>query len=158
MHSLGGLHHADYNVRQILSYEDYFRTIRHLGLGQPDVDEAFRRMVFNLASRNQDDHVKNVAFLMGQDGKWRLAPAYDLSWAMGGRWTVTHQMTAGGKDDDFTRSDLLKIGAAFDVERDGAEIIDEVDAALASWTEEAEAVELEQEWVERIGGSFRRFG
>lgn len=158
MHTLGGMLHADYNVRQVLSYEDWFRTILRLGLGQPAVEEAYRRMVFNLAARNQDDHVKNVAFLMGPDGKWRLAPAYDVSWAMGGRWTVTHQMTAGGKDDDFTRRDLLTIGAAFDVERDGAEIIDEVDAALASWIEEAEAVELEREWVERIGGSFRRFG
>ena len=157
LHTLGGMLHADYNVRQVLSYEDLFRTILRLGLGQPSVDEAFRRMVFNIAARNQDDHVKNVAFLMNADGAWRLAPAYDVSWAMGGRWTRTHQMTAGGKDDDFTRSDLLKIGAAFDVERDGAEIIDEVDAALSSWTEEAEAVGLESEWVGRVGETFRRF-
>ena len=158
LHTLGGMLHADYNVRQVLSYEDWFRTILRLGLGQPAVDEAYRRMVFNLAARNQDDHVKNVAFLMGPEGAWWLAPAYDLSWAMGGRWTVTHQMTAAGKDDGFTRHDLLGIGAAFDVEQDGAGIIDEVDAALAGWRMEAEAVELGAEWVERVERSFRRFG
>ncbi len=84
MHSLGGLTHTHYNVRQALSYEDYFRTIRLLGMTQPSVDQAFRRMVFNIVTRNQDDHVKNLAFLMAHDGKWKLAPAFDTTWADGG--------------------------------------------------------------------------
>lgn len=157
MHSLGGLQHADYNVRQVLSYEDYFRTIRLLGMGQPAVDQAFRRMVFNIATRNQDDHVKNLAFLMGPDGKWRLAPAFDMTWAHGGRWAATHQMTARGKDDGFTRDDLLAVGNAFDVPNDGADILADVEAALGLWEPEAKDAGLDARWVDRIQRLFRHF-
>lgn len=157
LHSLGGLLHADYNIRQLVSYEDYFRTIRLLGMGQPAIDQAFRRMVFNLAARNQDDHVKNFAFLMGRDGRWRLAPAFDVTWAVGSNWTGTHQMTVAGKDDDFTRADLLGVGRAFDVPHAGAEILGEVDAALSRWEPEAKATGLEAARVAAIQASFRRF-
>ena len=157
LHSLGGLHHADYNVRQVLSYEDYFRTIRLLGMGQPAVDQAYRRMVFNFATRNQDDHVKNVAFVMRADGRWRLAPAFDMTWAYGGSWAMTHQMTARGKDDAFTRDDLLAIGNAFDVAGSGAEILGEVEAALGLWDEEAQAVGVDAQRIGRVRSLFRHF-
>lgn len=156
-HSLGGMHHVDYNERQALSYEDWFRTIRRLGMGQPAVDQAYRRMVFNLAARNQDDHVKNIEFMMGPDGAWGLAPAFDLVYSVGGRWARTHQMTANGKDDDFTLDDLRAIGAAFDVPRDGAEIVAEVDAALDRWPGAARAADVPPAMIAEIGAAFRRF-
>lgn len=157
LHTLGGLQHADYNVRQVLSYEDYFRTIRQLGLGQPAVDQAYRRMVLNLAVRNQDDHVKNVAFLMNPQGEWSLAPAYDVTWAVGGAWATTHQMTVAGKDDGFTREDLLRVGAAFDVANDGADILREVEEALSSWPAEAAATGLAVREITLLGDQFRHF-
>ncbi len=155
MHSLGGLHHVDYNVPRLLSYEGYFRTIRRLRLGQPAVTQAFRRMVFNIAARNQDDHVKNLAFLMGSDGQWALAPAFDVTYAYGSKWTRTHQMTARGKDDAFTRADLLALGREFDIPKHGVEILEEVEAALGIWGPEAEAAGLDTEWVTRIQSAFR---
>jgi serine/threonine-protein kinase HipA len=157
MHSLGGLQHADYNIRQILSYEDYFRTIRRLGMGQPAVDQAFRRMVFNIAARNQDDHVKNLAFLMDETGRWHLAPAFDITWAYGGRWSSTHQMTVRGKDDDFTRDDLLAVGREFDVAKDGAEILTEVEASLGLWEPEARDAGISRAWISNIAALFRHF-
>lgn len=157
MHSLGGLHHADFNVRQMLSYEDYFRTIRLLGMGQPAVDQAYRRMVFNIAARNQDDHVKNLAFLMGVDGRWRLAPAFDMTWAYGGSWAMTHQMTARGKDDAFTRDDLLAIGSTFDVAERGATILGEVEGALGLWDEEAKAAGVDAARIGQVSSLFRHF-
>jgi len=157
LHSLGGLHHADYNVRQVLSYEDWFRTIRTLGLGQPAVDEAYRRMVFNLAARNQDDHVKNVAFLMDGEGRWRLAPAYDVTWAVGGAWSVTHQMTAAGKDDGFTREDLLRVGAAFDVAYDGADVLRDVEEALSHWPAAAKDAGVDARRIAEMARLFRHF-
>jgi serine/threonine-protein kinase HipA len=156
LHSLGGLLHADYNVRQLVSYEEWFRAMRTLGLGQPAVDEAFRRMVFNIVARNQDDHVKNIAFLMHSDGSWHLAPAFDLTWATAGRWAATHQMTARGKDDGFSRDDLIAIGAAFDVRRDGQEIIDQVVESLAVWPDAAKEAGVEPAMIDQISGSFRK--
>lgn len=157
MHSLGGLQHVDYNLRGAFSYEDYFRTVRFLGLGQPAVNEAFRRMVFNLAAVNQDDHVKNLAFLMDREGRWRLAPAFDVTFARGNEWTRSHQMTLAGKDDGFTRGELLAAGAEFDVPGDGAAILGEVEASLAGWEREATAVDVPRAWRAKIGGLFRHF-
>ena len=119
------------------------------------IDQVYRRMVFNIAARNQDDHVKNLAFLMGPDGKW--APAFDVTWAYGGTWSKTHQMTARGKDDDFTREDLLAVGRAFDVPKDGAEILEEVESALGLWEPEARAAGLAPEWINRVEALFRHF-
>ncbi len=127
LHSLGGMQHVDYNLRGAFSYEQYFRTIRQLGMGQPSIDQAFRRMAFNLAAVNQDDHVKNFAFLMTPDGRWALSPAFDVTFAHGSEWTRTHQMTLGGKDDGFVRADLLQAGATMDVPNDGADILVEVE-------------------------------
>ncbi|HEY0929766.1 MAG TPA: type II toxin-antitoxin system HipA family toxin [Gemmatimonas sp.] len=157
MHTLGGLEHADYNVRQILSYEDWFRTILALQLGQQAVDQAYRRMVFNLAARNQDDHVKNIAFLMDERGHWSLAPAYDLTWAVGGAWTRTHQMTVRGKDDHFTRDDLLVVGKTFDVPEAGARIIDDVEEGLAAWESAAKSVDLGRTDIDERARLFRHF-
>jgi serine/threonine-protein kinase HipA len=156
MHSLGGLQHVDYNMRGLLSYEDYFRSIRALGMNQPDIDQAFRRMVFNVAAANQDDHVKNLAFLMTRDGKWKLSPAFDVTFARGNAWTITHQMTVNGKDDAITRDDLLAVGARMDVSKNGADIISDVHSALALWESEAAAVEVSRDWIDRISGLMHR--
>jgi serine/threonine-protein kinase HipA len=156
-HSLGGLHHVDYNDRGAFSYEEYLRTVRLLGMGQPSVNEAYRRTVFNLATVNQDDHVKNLGFLMDREGKWRLSPAYDVTFARGSEWTRTHQMTLAGKDDNFTRDELLKLGAAMDVPADGARIIDDVEGSLALWEKEAAAVDVPRAWQERVAALFRHF-
>ena len=157
LHSLGGLHHVDYNERLAFSYEEYLRTLRRLGLGQPSVDQAFRRMVFNLAASNQDDHVKNFAFLMTPDGSWRLAPAFDVTFARGNEWTRTHQMTLGGKSDDFTRDDLLAVGEMMDVPKSGALIIDAIEESLTHWERIAAETGLERVWIGRISGLFRHF-
>ena len=114
-------------------------------------------MIFNLAAVNQDDHVKNLAFLMTPDGHWRLSPAFDVTFAQGNEWTRTHQMTVAGKDDRFTREDLLRIGARMDVPKNGADILEEVEAALGLWDTKAADVGLPRTWVQRIAALFRRF-
>jgi serine/threonine-protein kinase HipA len=157
MHSLGGLVHVDYNERGLYSYDQYFTTIRELGMGQADVEQAFRRMVFNIAAVNQDDHVKNFAFLMTENGAWHLSPAYDVMFAHGSQWTRTHQMTVGGKDDLFTREDLLALGRAFDIYDGGASILRDVAAALEAWDAQGRAVDIPAEQREHISSLFRRF-
>ncbi|MGH7654617.1 MAG: type II toxin-antitoxin system HipA family toxin, partial [Gemmatimonadaceae bacterium] len=157
MHSLGGLRELDYNISGLCSYEEYFRTIRELGLQQPDVAEGFRRMVFNLAMKNQDDHVKNFSFLMSPNGKWRLAPAFDLCASYGSEWTRTHQMTVNGKNDGFARADLLAVGSLMDLPEDGSRIIDEVMSAADTWKREAKSAKVPKAHVDEIEAVRRRF-
>lgn len=133
MHSLGGMTHVDFNRPQSFSYEAWFRLMLELQLGHQALEQGFKRMVFNIVGRNQDDHVKNISFLLdSMTGEWRLAPAYDLTFAAGAGYTIRHQMTLGGKSDDFTRELLMEVGNKFDIRHAGV-IIDQVVEAFAGW-------------------------
>ncbi len=155
LHTLGGMEHVDYNVPGLYSYEQYFRRVLALELGYPALEQAFRRACFNLLAMNQDDHVKNFAFLMGESGRWRLSPAYDLTFVRGRGLTRRHQMSFAGKRDGFKASDLLAVGARFGLDRDGREILQEVGDALARWDDFARAAGVPEDRIRRIGGAFR---
>jgi serine/threonine-protein kinase HipA len=142
LQSLCGIAHFDFNQAGAYSYEQAFQVARRLGLPQPDVTELFRRAVFNILSRNQDDHTKNIAFLMDRRGAWRLAPAYDLIYAYNpsGAWTSRHQMTLNGKRDAFETKDILAAATHADLRPPKAkDVIREVHAAVADWEKYAAA-------------------
>jgi len=136
MQSLGALAHFDYNEPGSYSYEQAFLVMQQLRLPMQDLEEQYRRMVFNLVARNQDDHVKNIAFLMNRAGQWSLSPAFDITWSFNpdGDWTATHQMSVNGKRDQFNRADLLAAGRSAQLKRGRAEAIAEgVIAAVRDW-------------------------
>lgn len=145
MQTLGALAHFDYNSAGAHSYEQALATIRALGAGMDDVEQQYRRMVFNIMARNQDDHVKNISFLMDRRGHWALSPAYDLtfSYRPSGDWTGTHQMTVNGRRDGFTWGDIKAVAAVAGLKRGRAEsIAREVHGAVERWTEFAEAADI----------------
>lgn len=154
-HSLGGLQHIDFNDRYVFSYEGYFDTIRAIGLGQRSVNEAHRRMVFSVATVNFDDHVKNFGFLMDPAGQWRLASAYDVTYAESDAWTRQHQMSVRGKFREITRGDLLEVGEMFDVPGAGREVVGAVEEAVGGWREQARAAGVPDEMVEWVAGRIR---
>lgn len=132
MQTLSAIAHLDRDMPH--SYETAFGVLRALRLPAADVTEFFRRMVFNVVARNHDDHAKNHSFLMDKQGKWKLAPAYDLSFAYseGGRWTNRHQMSANGKRDNFEYNDLLTVGKRQNISRP-EEIIDKTIEIVSQW-------------------------
>jgi len=133
MHSLCGLQHADFNQPDVWSYEMYFRSCLKLGLGMDELEEAWRRMVFNVMARNQDDHTKNLAFLLPEPGAdWKLAPAFDVTYANGAGYTRTHQMSVNGKFKNITGLDLQETAELFGIRR-YREIISQVKAAVSEW-------------------------
>ncbi len=156
LHSLGGLQHIDFNDQFVFSYEGWFDAIRALEMGQASVNEAFRRMVFNVATVNFDDHVKNFAFLMDPSGRWRLAPAYDLTHAENDAWTRQHQMSVNGRFRRIGREDLLRVGRMFDVPAGGRRIIERVIEALESWRAHAGAAGVPEEMTAFLEGRFER--
>ena len=143
MQSLGALAHLDFNLSGAHAYEQALAVLRRLGLPMSAVEEQFRRMVFNIVFRNQDDHVKNIAFLMDKRGAWSLAPAFDMNYAFSpaGEWTSRHQMSVAGKRDGFTRADLdacarsaaMKRGRAGEEARGGPARAPETVAATGGW-------------------------
>ena len=158
MQSLGALAHFDYNEPGSYSYEQAFLVMRQLQLPMQALEEQYRRMVFNLIARNQDDHVKNIAFLMDRDGQWSLSPAFDITWSFNpaGDWTATHQMSVNGKRDQFTRADLLAIGRSAQLKRGRAEAIaEEVIAAVRDWPLYAAEANVREESCSQIQASHR---
>lgn len=158
MQSLAALAQLDFNLPGANSYEQAFRLITRLGLDREAVDQQFRRMVFNVVARNQDDHVKNIAFLMDRAGNWNLSPAFDLTWSYNptGRWTSAHQMSIAGKRDDFTIEDFREVGRLVSMKRGSVEqIIEEVSESVAGWPELAADAGVEDEVSRRIAQTHR---
>ncbi len=136
MQSLGALAHFDYNLPGAYSYEQAFLVIRQLGLPMAAIEQQFRRMLFNVVARNQDDHVKNIAFLMDRAGQWSLSPAFDVSYSYNpsGDWTATHQMTLNGKRDGFTLEDVKAAASVAGLTRGrDRKMLDDVLAAVRQW-------------------------
>jgi serine/threonine-protein kinase HipA len=156
--SLAGLAHYDYNAAGAYSYEQALAVVRRLGLGMVALEEQFRRTVFNLIARNQDDHVKNIGFLMDRDGRWTLSPAYDMTWSFNpeGRWTSQHQMTLNGKRDGFTLEDFRTCAATAGLKRGrGDTIVAEVVDAVRRWAVFAAEVGVPDEHAAFVAGTHR---
>jgi serine/threonine-protein kinase HipA len=139
--SFSALKHFDYNSVMSFSYEQLFQTMRELKLPYPDAEQMFRRMVFNVAARNCDDHTKNFSFLLKQGARWELAPAYDVCHAYqpDHRWVSQHALSINGKRTDITKADLLAVGKTINNKK-AAEAIDEINATVAQWKKYAEEV------------------
>jgi serine/threonine-protein kinase HipA len=141
MQSLCAMAHYDFNQAGAYGYEQALQVIRELGLSMDDVEQMYRRMVFNIVARNQDDHVKNIAFLMDRKGRWFLAPAFDLTYSYNpaGIWTARHQMTLAGKRDHFTLADFRSCAQTASMKRGRAEaILEQVRSTVARWPDYAD--------------------
>ncbi len=145
MQSLSALAHYDFNLAGAYSYEQALLVMRQLQLPMQAIEQQFRRMAFNIVARNQDDHVKNIAFLMNKAGEWSLSPAFDMTYSFNpsGAWTASHQMTMNGKRDDFTRDDFNACAKKASMKRGrAAKIVSEVQATVSKWKSFAEQAGL----------------
>ena len=145
MQTLCGIAHYDFRLLRAYSYEQAFGVMRALRLPYSDAQQMFRRIVFNVVVRNQDDHTKNISFLMGEDGRWRLSPAYDMGYAYNpqGGWT------ANGKYDKLTRNDLLALAASNNIKNPSA-IIEEIRETASRWPEIAREADMPKEMISAI--------
>ena len=132
--------------------------MRELRLPYSDMEQQFRRMVFNVAARNQDDHTKNIAFLMDKNGQWRLSPAFDVIYSYNptGRWTNRHHMSINGKRDDFLKNDLILVAKEMGI-RSCERIIAEIEEAVSIWPNFAKNAGVEASQIKSISKIHRRF-
>ncbi|OJU75164.1 MAG: toxin HipA [Bacteroidetes bacterium 47-18] len=151
MQTFCAIGHYDFNRITSYSYEQLFQTMRALRLSYAEAEQMYRRMVFNVLARNCDDHTKNFAFLMEPDGKWRLAPAYDICHAYrpDSEWVSQHNLSINGKRKDFTKEDLLVIARQNSI-RNPERILGEVSAGVALWTDYAAACKVDEKLAQAI--------
>lgn len=158
--SLCGLAHYDFNAAGAYSYEQAITVIKQLGLGYDTLEEFFRRAAFNICARNQDDHAKNIGFLMNKRGEWSLAPAFDMTYAYnpGGLWTGTHQLTFNGKRDIFTIDDFKAV-AKFAGLKQGRykKILADVQDAVSQWNKFAKRNDVNADYIRQIRAAHRAF-
>ncbi len=156
--SLCAIAHYDYLQAGMYSYEGTLAEMREIGLPYSDFEQLFRRMVFNVVARNQDDHTKNISFLLEKGGEWRIAPAYDVCWSYNprGDWTSEHQMTINGKRDNFKTGDLITFAKIQNIKKP-KEIIEQVINSVSKWTGLAKGYEIESDRIEYIRKTHRLF-
>ncbi|HKM02924.1 MAG TPA: type II toxin-antitoxin system HipA family toxin [Bacilli bacterium] len=157
MQTLAALIHRDYNDAGTVSYEYVVQVMNLLQLPASEIRQFFKRMVFNVMARNQDDHIKNIAFLMGRDGKWNLSPAYDMTYAHNptGKWTAAHQMLINGKKSNITLEDIMHSASVMNIKlKDAKKIIAEVTAAILQWDQFAKTAKLDEQTTVLIQKDF----
>lgn len=159
MQTLAALGHYDFNLAGSYSYEQALLAARRLDVGMESIEQLFRRMIFNVIARNQDDHVKNIAFLMDRSGRWHLSPAYDVTFAYNsqGVWTSRHQMTINGKRDDFVIEDLRACAQSASIKRTRVgQIVEEVQSAVEQWPIFADEAGIAEREAAVINSAHRR--
>lgn len=151
MQSLCGIRHFDFNRVGEYSYEQVFETMRMLRLPYPEAEELFVRMVFNVLARNCDDHTKNFAFLMDQEGKWSLSPAYDICYAYrpGSIWVSSQSLMVNGKRENITDADFMEVARKMNIRKPEEKIV-QVKSAIRRWSEFAVMVKVEPQLMNQI--------
>jgi serine/threonine-protein kinase HipA len=149
-----GLCHFDFNDPNSYSYEQAFQAMRQLRLPYSDAEQLYARMVFNVIARNMDDHTKNLAFLMNEEGKWSLSPAYDVTYAYNpaNKWLARHQMSVNGKREDITRDDFSMVGKQMNIKK-AREIIERVKSAAENWMEYANQAGIPENQAKEIAST-----
>lgn len=147
MQSLGAMAHISYKEPRICSYEMAAGYMRDMKLPMIDIEQFYSRMVFNCVAVNQDDHVKNISFLMDRSGKWRLSPAYDVTYSydITNKWLSAHQMTVNGKKREIHLSDLLEVGKKMGIKRKKCmDIISKVSLVVSNFEKYADEVNIRE--------------
>lgn len=160
MLSLCAMRHFDFNMARAYSYEQAIETIRMLDLGRDALREQVRRALLNIVIRNQDDHTKNIAFLMNRGGQWRLSPAFDVTYAYNptGEWTSEHQMSLGGKTDNFDIDDLLQFGKFADLKpTETKNILADIANAVDRWDQFVDEANVSRDMARQARAGFRSF-
>jgi serine/threonine-protein kinase HipA len=159
MQSLGAMLHIDYNEPGLCSYEMAALTARRLGLPSSDIEQLYRRMVFNVLAINQDDHVKNISFLMNREGDWALSPAYDVTFSSNpeNRWLKAHQMTINGKMSNISPEDLIACGKAMDIKSPKCKkIMNDITTAVKQWKDIASSVGIREQTISLIQNELKK--
>lgn len=156
LHSVAGLTHTNFNIPMHYSYDELLRLTRYLTGSQKAVNEQFRRMIFNLVGRNQDDHAKNFAFTMDTKGIWNLSPAYDITYSNGSGYTKNHQLSLNGKTNDFTIKDVLGLAKKHSIKESVAkEYLEQIIEVFSGFKNRAGALDVKEKTILRIEKEFR---
>ena len=156
LHTLASMEHLNFNIPAHYSYINALKLTDYLTNNYSDVEEFFKRMVFNVISRNQDDHAKNFSFIMDKNGSWRLSPAYDITYSFGKRYTREHQMTINGKTTDIELIDLYKIAEIVGIPKTKVDnIVEKIGDKFLEFEKRARELNINSSFIKEIQKNIR---
>ena len=156
LHSVTGLTHTNFNIPMHYSYDELLRLTRYLTGSQQDVNEQFKRMIFNIVGRNQDDHAKNFAFMMNKNGIWNLSPAFDITYSNGTGYTKNHQLSLNGKTNNFTLNDILQLAKKHSIKENIAkEYLEQIVEVFSKFKKKAKEIDVREQTLSRIYDELR---
>jgi len=143
--------HMDYKQKASHDYNQLFLIIKQILSNYQPLEEAFRRMAFNVMAANCDDHTKNISFILREGEKWELAPAYDVTHAHNpqGEWTNQHLMAVNGKFFNISRNDLLAVADRFGIGT-APQVLKQVGESVSAWPDFAGQAGIVSSEVRRI--------
>ena len=156
LHSVAGLTHTNFNIPMHYSYDELLRLTRYLTGSQQAVNEQFKRMIFNIVGRNQDDHAKNFSFIMDKNGIWNISPAYDITFSNGTGYTKNHQLSLNGKTNNFTLNDILQLAKKHSIKDNIAkEYIEQTVEVFSKFKNKAKEIDVNEQTYNRIYNELR---
>ena len=156
LHSVAGLTHTNFNIPMHYSYDELLRLTRYLTGSQQAVNQQFKRMIFNIVGRNQDDHAKNFAFTMDKNGAWNLSPAYDITYSNGVGYTKNHQLSLNGKTNDYTLQDILGLAKKHSIKENVAkEYLEQIIDVFSQFKNRAGQLDVKGKTILRIEKELR---
>ncbi len=156
LHTLASMEHLNFNIPAHYSYINALKLTDYLTNNYSDVEEFFKRMVFNVIGRNQDDHAKNFSFIMDKNGNWRLSPAYDITYSFGKGYTREHQMTINGKTTDIELRDLYKIAEIVGIPKTKVDnIVEEIGDKFLEFEKRARELNINSSFVKEVQKNIR---
>jgi serine/threonine-protein kinase HipA len=144
------------NPRELHPYETVFEIMLAMNLTYYDLEQQFRRMVFNYFSANDDCHIKNISFLMDKEGRWKLSPAYDITFPYNytNIFKKTQPLSINGKVKNIEVADFLSISNRFGI-KGAQKIITEVKTAVLTFENTATKLKLNELAIKRVSDCFR---
>ncbi|WP_316846020.1 type II toxin-antitoxin system HipA family toxin [Pedobacter psychrodurus] len=131
MHTASGLLHSDFRTPS-LEYEDLLNLTGVLTKDIREVEKMYRLAVFNVLAHNRDDHAKNFSYLMNENGEWKMAPAYDLTFSSGPNGEQSSMVMGEGRNPKT--SHLIKLGQEAKLSKKLIdEIIEQTNRSLSQW-------------------------
>jgi serine/threonine-protein kinase HipA len=145
------MNHYDFNDMASFSYELLFETMRALHLSYPMAEQMYRRMVFNVLSKNCDDHTKNFSFKLEKGGEWELSPAYDICYAYDPKsiWVSQHALSINGKRKAHQLEDFLTIAKSMNIKK-GKSLVEEIANVVGKWEEFANEAGVSKDLMRRV--------
>jgi len=147
----------DFRDPEKSTYENLFDVSLFLKVPHSEIEELFRRMVFNIVFANNDDHLKNHSYRYDKlNDRWHMAPAYDVTYSLNPLLNykkTSRALSINQKRVDINLSDVKGIAEKYTI-KNYKGIIDEIQGGIEFWRCRAQELGIPTKIIDSITRDF----